>query len=312
MPQNDTEDPYGLRIQSREDDMIVIHQSTIGSMDTCGFRTMFGAEAYKQGVYHSGSARAVGTAYHAGLEHWYSHYHDLVLDEREYEEAVHHTLDKALDGYHQERTRTQARNGKFILNKGETHEQNLANVTAMVEYYFNGHHQYDSSRWEVLDTELTFWAPTEDSDTCVTGTGDLFLRHRLEPNWIHIEDHKTAGRMWPAGKEHARKHIQPGFYTAHGKPIFADRYGIDPNKIKISWSFGIMTYKGKFQRRPVHVFPEHEAMAKIRTRLTASAIRDKIYLPNPTSNLCSPKWCDHWQVCPFGEAGEARTADDPF
>jgi hypothetical protein len=40
--------------------------------------------------------------------------------------------------------------------------------------------------------------------------------------------------------------------------------------------------------------------------LVATAMADGIYLPNRASNLCSRRWCAHWQACEAEYGGQVK------
>jgi hypothetical protein len=130
-----------------------------------------------------------------------------------------------------------------------------------------------------------------------SGTMDLVL---IDPFGAVIGvDHKTAGRMWPAGKEHPRKNNQASWYVGALKEMF-------PQAPAYRFCFDVMTYAGKFDRRVVEPSDDHikavEAKATQVATLYSWARAGGLDLPaNPGSNLCSDKYCDFWTLCPHGE-----------
>jgi hypothetical protein len=133
---------------------------------------------------------------------------------------------------------------------------------------------------------------------------DLVLQ---DPNaWIIAVDHKTAGRRWPDGKHSPRKNVQSPFYTGLLQEIYPDAPGV-------RFVFDVMTYPNKkgectFERRISDPEPRHiEAVRK--QAQTFVTLYEKVHVENgldlpgnPTSTLCSPAYCDFWEVCPFGAA----------
>ena len=104
--------------------------------------------------------------------------------------------------------------------------------------------------------------------------------------------------MWPAGKEHPRKNNQAAWYVSALQQIFPDAPGY-------RFCFDIITYAGKFDRRMVDPEPRHIEAVDAKALQVATVYRTLravgTDLPaNPSSNLCSEKYCDFWTICPHG------------
>jgi hypothetical protein len=123
-----------------------------------------------------------------------------------------------------------------------------------------------------------------------SGTIDLVL---LDPNGFTVlVDHKTAGRAWPAGKEHPRKNRQSPWYTYWWEKMTGE---------KPEFVFDIMTHACKFERRKSDVEPKHqEAVLKHAEKIMTMMLSGEELPANPSSNLCSEKFCAFWNECPFG------------
>ncbi len=103
-------------------------------------------------------------------------------------------------------------------------------------------------------------------------------------------DFKTAARMWADGK--AGDELQPLFYLA----ALNQEGVLVPN-----WTFRHYVFtKTKYpeakvfevQRRPVEVFGLFEII-----RAAWNGIQSGVYLMNPDTWKCSPKYCDWWRNC---------------
>ena len=251
-------------------------------------------------VYHGGSVRAVGTAYHAGLEHLYDHRiagTTVTLDE-----IVRHAQQRFTDSvemvpsHESEHTKTA---GEFRWDdKVPDHDTGLVLVASMLRAYDANPEAEWPSDWEVLETEMGFSQPLWNSHTR-NGSMDLVLR---DPDgFICGEDHKTSsGNKWAYNKHHARKQNQSPWYVAALMCAYPDAPGY-------RFFYDIMTFKGVFERRESVVTREHvaaiEAKAVQVVTLYEGMRSAGIDLPaNPASNLCSPLYCDHWTICPYGQA----------
>ncbi len=237
-------------------------------------------------TYHSGIVRAVGTAYHAGLEELYlKRMKGKPVDPGALAlvayQSLNDEIDKAGDAF--------VWDEKFpmLADAWETVEFMLT------EYYKEGH-AWPSS-WKVLGVELAFEIPW--GVHVRTGMIDLVLE---DPNgWIYGVDHKTAGRMWDQYKHLPRKNNQASFYVAALRELYPDAPGH-------RFVFDIMTYKGKFERRVSDPTPAH-VQAVLDKALQVATLYDGmkaagVDLPaNPSSNLCSKRYCDYFSICPHGE-----------
>jgi hypothetical protein len=165
----------------------------------------------------------------------------------------------------------------------------------MLRTYVNGGFEWPST-YQVYGVEVGFNFDWKDGHTR-SGTMDLVL---VDPFGAIIGvDHKTAGRMWPSGKEHPRKNNQASWYVGALKEMF-------PDASAYRFCFDVMTYAGKFDRRLVE--PSDDHIKAIEDKATQVALifswarAAGLDLPaNPGSNLCSDKYCDFWQMCPHGE-----------
>jgi hypothetical protein len=270
-----------------------VRQSTLGDFDKCARAMQYSIESP---VYHGGVARAIGTAYHAGLEFAYNNLraNDVWPDVRM---AIIEAIERfdrtaALEPSHEsEKTK---RKGTF---KWDDAFPDAATAHATIAHMLESYWGDPDCRWPwpVLGTELGFSLPFWGDHTR-NGSIDLVLE---DPNgWIVGVDHKTAGKGWNFNKHHARKQNQAPWYVAALRELFPDAPGY-------RFFFDIMTYKGKFDRREAVVSPEHIAAVDTKAVQVVTLYEGMraggFDLPaNPASNLCSPKYCDHWDICPHG------------
>ena len=68
-------DPENLLGPVKTGELEAIRQSTLAQLQVCGLRVGYDRRAAAEGRYSTGSARAIGTGYHAALECFYERYH---------------------------------------------------------------------------------------------------------------------------------------------------------------------------------------------------------------------------------------------
>lgn len=253
----------------------------------------------EQPTYHGGSARAVGTAYHYALE---QHYLDRMNGWNRY--GVDYLVELAQDRFWRSvelapshPTEYEKERGNFKWNKTIPDEETaMMAIDVMVRAYFDpetgGVWPED---WEVLGVETSFELPFFGEHTR-NGSIDLTLR---DPNgWIVGDDQKTAGKKWPAHKESPRKNGQGPWYTHALQQLYPDAPGH-------RFVYSVMTYKGVFERRIADPGPEHirandELLANVANLYIVMKANGLDLPANPGSNLCSPEYCDWWDICPHG------------
>lgn len=261
---------------------------------------------FEQPTYHGGSARAVGTGYHYALElygleriqrgFWVPEGQDLdfLVDaaQRKFDETA-----ELKPSHESELSKTP---GTFKWNKTiPDQETAYGAIDLMVRSYFeNG---VWPAEWTYLAVEQGFSLPFFNEHTR-NGSIDLILQ---DPNgWIVVDDQKTSGKGWATGKEHPRKNIQAPWYVTAAREMYPDAPGH-------RMVFSIMTYRGKFERRISDPKPKHEqaadALLRDVTNIYVIAKANGMDLPaNPQSTLCSPEYCDWFDICPHGSVLEAE------
>ena len=276
-----------------------VRQSTLGDADTCLRRMQYSIEG---NVYHGGAARAVGTAYHYGLEWAYNReiengvWPDVRMAIVEAQECFVRT--ENLDPSHESELSKQR--GQFTWTKQiPDRETAFQLIDTMLRSYWATEGAHWEPPWQVLGTEVGFSLPLWGGDKH-TRNGSIDLVGVDPDGYVFGDDHKTAGRAWPYNKHHARKQNQAPWYLEALRELYPDAFGY-------RFFFSIMTYKGDFERREVVVTDEHiravEEKALQVVTLYDGMRGAGLDLPaNPGSNLCSPLYCDHWDVCPYGAA----------
>jgi len=278
---------------------VKVRQSTLGDFDKCGRAMQYSIESQ---VYHGGITRAIGTAYHYALEFAYNAlirsgvFPDVHMPKIEAYECLERTI--AMEPSHEsERTK---RPGTFKWTKEVPDFETATRILdVMLESYWNNPEAVwkQEDGWTVLATEQGFSLPLWNGHT-QNGSIDLVIQG--PDGEIVGEDHKTAGKnKWPYNKHHARKQNQAPWYVDALSQLYPDAPGY-------RFFFDIMTHKGVFERRETTVNPEH--IEGVRTKalqvvtLYEGMRSAGLDLPaNPASNLCSPDYCDHWDVCPYGQ-----------
>ncbi len=263
--------------------------SLLGSFDICPKRAQYDMAPDKPRF--TGEARAVGTGFHGGLEGYY----------RERLESGTFTPDLSVDGpvyktalkaFGEEELTMETNSTPWETSRGDA----WTRVLTMIDAYFNGNHHWPEE-YTVVAVEEKVNLPWFD-EWSATSIADLIL---LDPaGWLIVDDHKTAGRMWDRYKHLPRKNVQAVWY-GHW---FEQHY-----QRPVLVTFSVMTYAGKFERRVATPRPENIAATMVRAEQIARLLELQIDLPgNPSSTLCSSKYCDWWLLCPHGAATDTIAA----
>lgn len=285
-----------------------VRQSTLGEFDKCARSLQYSLES---NVYHGGVVRAIGTAYHAGLEFAYNAKigTPTTLGSDTFPELVDiigHAMDvftatSKMAPSHASEFDKQA--GTFLWDdKFPTEIEAFDAIDRMLRAYFMNPEAPWPADWRILATEQSFHLPLWNGHT-KDGSMDLVL---VDPNgWIVGEDHKTAGKKWPHDKHVARKGAQSPWYMSALMELYPDAPGY-------RFFYDIMTYGGPrsepfFERREVTITAEHIAAVEAKALSVVTLVEGMraagVDLPgNPSSTLCNKKWCDHWSICPHGAA----------
>lgn len=286
-----------------------VTQSILGSFQDCGLKAQYTIEHPPWFKLVGGSLRAVGTGYHAGCEHLYKARRDGAAGPPPLGELVA----VGIESFDSE-TKVDSYTGqpveKFLWDDRVPDRGTAIDfIEAMLQEYVDGVDDYGVPRvwpedWPVVEIESRHIVDMGDFE--LSFACDLVL---MDPvGYIVAVDNKTAGKAWPQGKEHPRKNHQSALYVAGLQRIYPDVLGH-------RFVFDIMQYPGKktpprFERRIADPGPEHIEAAVRRAREFA-LMWEKWHVQggmdmqaNPASTLCSPKWCDHFDGCPYGAALE--------
>lgn len=279
-----------------------LSQSVLSSSLDCMLKAQYTLDPPAGVKRVAGSKRAVGTAYHAGLELYYLAAMEGRLGEISMEEITSQafaTFDKSVEVDLYDNTPVDL----FKWDDGmPDRDAAIGAIGAMLgEYFVVGQHMWPHD-WPVLAVELH---GHHEVDGHLHKVGaDLLLQDPT--GWLVAVDHKTSGRRWAEHKHDPRKNVQAPFYTGLLREMYPDAPGV-------RFVFDIMTYPNKkgecsFERRIADPEPRHiEAVRKQAS--TFITLYEKVHVENgldlpanPTSTLCSPAYCDYWEVCPFGAA----------
>lgn len=284
-----------------------VRQSTLGSADKCLRALQYDLE---HPVYHGGSTRALGTAYHHALERFYGDGGEQ-LSTAELVGLAMNEFNRCVSMAPSHETEKVKTPGTFRWDEAVPDADTAHDVLGLIvpEYVTNHAWPIDRSAsgsadtprrprpgmFTVVGVELGF-SLEFFGDHTRNGSMDLVL---LDEHGFFVGvDHKTAGRMWPQGKEHPRKQNQAPWYTKALQIMYPDGVGH-------RFVFDVMTLKGKFERRIADPRPEHiEAVERKALQVVSlyEGMRSNgLELPaNPANTLCNPKWCDHWTICEYG------------
>lgn len=279
----------------------------LGQVDKCLLAAQYTIDPPQGSVITGSPARLIGTAYHAGLEHFYLYRQQFGADPGLQEMlAVAHTA--FIDGLTVDAYTNQPVGDFKWDDKHPTPDACFDVIDAMLTEYVDGRHAWPAD-WAVVGVELGFKIVDPDLGTdlnglphTATGTCDLLLRDPA--GWLVVVDHKSAGKMWDLTKHLPRKNNQAAWYTNYFKQEYPDAVGA-------RFVFDIMTYGNaktgpKFERRVSDPTVLHER-AIIKKAADFAYLYDRVHnaggmdLPaNPASTLCNPKWCDYFEQCPHG------------
>lgn len=275
-------DPMGARGTSSK----VMRQSMINQADVCLMRVDFDRQ-YGGGYSDS---RIIGTAYHAGVAAAYLHTADP--------DDPFYSLDGAVRVAFENEVKLAAEaEVKVEWERCGSEAASLVKATELARLYVHKH-MPPLDLFEILAVEVPWWFPLGNG-WIAHGTIDLVLRDKMDgTHWLI--DHKTAGRPWKKGKEHARATVQPSWYLSFWPTLWAMHTGSGDLPVA-RFAFHIMTYDGKFEQRVADVKTAHLQRAFDKATLVSTIIdKGGPFWPNQSHFLCDERWCDHWNRCGFG------------
>jgi hypothetical protein len=263
--------------------------SALDSVDICLRRAAYNRR--KSNPRRSGEARAAGTAYHAGLEYIYNRFKDAVVDPGFYTPPMRASVQQAAFEALDEEAATEG--FEWSTSPAETRER----VAFMLDSYANGGHVWSPDDYEVLGVEYGWDLPLPGVEGWrVKGFMDLVVREHRTGDIIII-DQKTSGKKWPQTKHLPHRQNQAPLYVWAWWQITGERPAY--------FAFDVMTYKGDFERRRCDVEDRHIKVT-LEKAIGVSLLFQSTpidWMPgNPTSNLCSDRFCDFYGECPFGAA----------
>lgn len=288
-------DPHNLKPIVEKRLVRTISPSRISTADKCLTALEYSLD--RRIPYVTDQTRAIGTAYHAGLEAFYSARPEEMMADAN------------------EKLQAESETPGFAWDEGSGLDDAWLIVEGMLHTYLA-----DECWWPddhtVLGVEVEMLAPLRRG-WVRRGYTDLVLEHEYEEmpedsfdavtrKELILVDHKSARKPWKRHKESWRQTPQPSWYVDLALECF-------PGYDRYRFVFDVMTLDGKFERREAPV--SHASIEG--TRGKAHRVCDLIdqggpYPPNVGSFLCSEKWCDWWSICPFGAAfdgGEQLTVE---
>lgn len=290
---------------------IRITQSILGNADKCMLSAQYTLDPPAGAPKVVNATNAVGTAYHAGLE---SLYRSLMADPSatpdlgEMVSAAWAAFDRQLEVDHYDGRPVDRFNWSDKVPDLDTARAIIADL---VRAYVEGGHWWGEG-YQVLAVEIneTLSPPEIAPHTAKLGVDVVVLD--VAHNVLILDDQKTSGKAWDHNKHDARRNDQASLYTALARlhwPEHAER---------IRFAFSIMQYGNTkrgplFDRRWSDPTPEHgtAVLRKARDFIKVYGITRVagIDLPaNTASHLCSPTWCEFWDVCPHGAALDTDTS----
>jgi hypothetical protein len=271
---------------------VYVRQSLLGSADKCLRAFQFDLEN-KDHPQAGSVARAIGTAYHGDKELFYNEFFNRTQIAHN---SPHIFVAHAQALLLEEIGKVDPEQFQWSKNC-QNADQALDILDVMSTAYYTGEH-YWQEPYTLVGSEVLFGysEPMEVRGVVVRGAMDRVFE---DPSgWITIVDDKTAGKRWPHDKHNARKQNQPPFYIGVAQELW-------PNRPGYRFVFDIMTYKGEFERRQSHVTEAHvhatfEKAQQILALYNGMRSGGMDLPVNPSSNLCSEAYCDHWSYCSQG------------
>lgn len=268
----------------------LMRQSTIGNGLLCHRRLYYDMVSPEPKKQVTSESRIEGTGFHSGLELYYRQLGEVTSAEM---------FDAALASMERVRDGEGADGVVWVTSFEEAVERNQLRIAD----YLDNKRGWDLTTHTVIGVEVTFrfpWIRGWDA----SGTIDLVL---VGPDgWIRFVDHKTAANKWKEGKEHARSSPQGVWYDHWGKRWFAENIDPTPRPSEFYYDVSSCTHARRvqhFERRFASYSPAQAAeLFDNAFALTRLVEQDGPWLPNRDTHLCSHLYCDHWYVCPSGEA----------
>lgn len=286
-------DPHGIAEQVMSGDLKVWRQSTQGSAEICLRRARYGMEPGRP--YKAGEARAAGTGYHAGVEVFFDGClaRDGLIVPPDDATFLKMIL-RASEVFLEEVARHEKDNGPGTFPWETSPEATQARITKMLEAWRAQEAWPDPTLYRVTGVEQEWWAPFMDG-WAAKGTVDLVLEN-LATGATEFEDHKTAGKKWPKTKGSPRQSPQPGTYAWAWWRLTGE--------LPAKFHYGVMTYSGVFERRTFDITAEtvQRTIDKALQYIPLVELPLEALPGNTSSNLCSERYCDEWNICPYGAA----------
>jgi len=261
--------------------------SALGAYEICGRRGQY---------YHDRTIErtttmplAVGSSYHAVLEHSYRT-GEIELD------------DLIAIGMLDLQERVEA--DDFVSHPGD---MDMLEAAANLERMIMSWHTTEGTRWHnISDVEYKVEAQLGQHHRML-GFIDLVVNDPL--HGIILIDHKTAGKMWGGAKKAGdpRKLVQAALY--------AESYAMQTGEEPSHFAYDVMTYAGRFHRVwvPIHSMARAPFIDRWREVSDSIFIHESNGIPmptNPSGFLCSPKWCSYWDMCPMGAELDSRLTQE--
>jgi len=260
----------------------LMRQSLLNTADICQTRLEFTLDPDRPN--RGGVSRALGTGYHAGLDHLYTcRLNGLAYIKEDVLAAGAASFVETLRWTDQFNWKVNDR----IWTYGEVQEL----IESMLLAYLDQGCQWpDEYRVVAVEQPFTLdWIEGWKRH----GTIDLLLQN-LNTGWYYLVDHKTSTKRWSAKKSTAAASSQAAWYLDVYREILGTH--------EVSFVYDVMTHAGRFDRIPAHRTEPQIALTKVRAIQVADLIeRNGPFLPNPSSNLCSETYCDFYQECPYGQ-----------
>jgi hypothetical protein len=270
-----------------------MRQSLIGTADTCLARIPY---SFDPDIPRRGSIlRSMGTAGHASLaEAYLQRMRGDVTDpgEWDYEKiwtVGREELETDISMYDSFDWRYQPKTSRLDEKVIDVDEA-WAMVEGCLRKYFDEALYWPFPGFEIVGVETPFRFPWKDHWE-MSGTVDLIVQNN-ENGWLSIVDHKFSKKKWNRMKGGA-DNAQGAWYIHAIQKMF--------DTPLVTFVYDINTFDGTFERREAHRNQQQIDATLQRAELVAQLIdQGGPYPPNTASFLCSPAYCDYWELCPYG------------
>jgi len=265
----------------------VMRQSMIGTGDICHKR--LGFDQFLPSKINN-RARALGTGFHA------------ILEAEGLQRMRGGTYDMKKVGLSALREAVEIEGADRFEWEGGDFEETLDLAFKMARYYIDNH-WWDPSTYKMVAVEESFnipWITTTETKWWSHGTIDA-VYEGLD-GYIYLVDYKGSKNKWRKGKEKPRQTPQAAWYLYWFAQWWFQTRG---ESRKFRFYYDVTTHGTGLAFNRIESSPtpyQTEVILQKATQYALMLDSGGPFLPNTSHFLCDHRWCDHWEICEFGES----------